>query len=207
MRPRHIGGLLVLFLLGMTAMRLAASYVSLVSGGAEILDLNFGNEATYIHNTLFALGGSGRDAYLHVYLLIDACYAVIYAVFYACTMAFFLRRIAPERWEWKRVRWVILLPMVAAACDWWENISFARMDPPIPHPREPAAGHQRHNSNNDEIHPRVPIAAAGAGVSCGLDSPAASGKAPPTTQNPDRLGYRSGWVVVLAGIEPATFPV
>ena len=33
MRPRHIGGLLVLFLLGMTAMRLAASYVSLVSGG------------------------------------------------------------------------------------------------------------------------------------------------------------------------------
>ena len=77
MRPRHIGGLLVLFLLGMTAMRLAASYVSLVSGGAEILDLNFGNEATYIHNTLFALGGSGRDAYLHVYLLIDACYAVI----------------------------------------------------------------------------------------------------------------------------------
>ena len=134
MRPRHIGGLLVLFLLGMTAMRLAASYVSLVSGGAEILDLNFGNEATYIHNTLFALGGSGRDAYLHVYLLIDACYAVIYAVFYACTMAFFLRRIAPERWEWKRIRWVILLPMMAAACDWWENISFACMILQFPTP-------------------------------------------------------------------------
>ena len=60
-------------------------------------------------------------------------------------------------------------------------------DPAIPHPREPAAGHQRHNSNNDEIHPRVPVAAAGAGVSCGLDSPAASGGTPPTTQNPNRL--------------------
>ena len=134
MRPRHIGGLLVLFLLGMAAMRLAASYVSLVSGGAKILDLNFGNEATYIHNTLFALGGSGRDAYLHVFLLIDACYAAIYAVFYACTLAFFLRRIAPERWEWKRIRWVILLPIVAAACDWWENISFARMILQFPTP-------------------------------------------------------------------------
>ena len=33
--PGISGGLLVLFLLGMTAMRLAASYVSLVSGGAE----------------------------------------------------------------------------------------------------------------------------------------------------------------------------
>ena len=49
-------------------------------------------------------------------------------------MAFFLRRIAPERWEWKRVRWVILLPMVAAACDWWENISFARMILQFPTP-------------------------------------------------------------------------
>ena len=81
----HIGGLLLLFILGMMAMRFAASYVSSISGGAAILDLNFSNSAAHINHTLTALGEAGRSANLHIFMPIYAFNAVIYAVFYACT--------------------------------------------------------------------------------------------------------------------------
>lgn len=122
----YIGGLLLLFILGMMAMRFAASYVSSISGGTAILDLNFGNNTAHINHTLAALGEAGRSAYLHIFLPIDACYAVIYAVFYACTLAFFVRRL-PLRRKLSWARWIVVLPVVAAACDWWENIAFAFM--------------------------------------------------------------------------------
>ena len=135
---RHIGGLLVIFLLGMAAMRQAASYVSLVSGGAAILDLNFGNNTAHINHTLTALGEAGRSAYLHVFLPIDTCYAAIYAVFYACTLVFFLRRLPLQRWKLGWARWASLLPVVAAVCDWWENIAFAFMLSQFPALANPA---------------------------------------------------------------------
>lgn len=134
---RHIGGLLVIFLLGMAAMRQAASYVSLVSGGAAILDLNFGNNTAHINHTLAALGEAGRSAYLHIFLPIDACYAAIYAVFYACTLAFFVRRL-PLRRKLSWARWIVVLPVVAAVCDWWENIAFAFMLSQFPALANPA---------------------------------------------------------------------
>jgi hypothetical protein len=123
----YIGGLLLLFILGMMAMRFAASYVSSISGGAAILDLNFGNNTAHINHTLTALGEAGRSAYLHVFLPIDTCYAAIYAVFYACTLAFFVRRLPLQRWKLGWARWIVVLPVVAAACDWWENVVFALM--------------------------------------------------------------------------------
>ena len=134
---RHIGGLLVIFLLGMAAMRQAAWYVSQVSGGAAILDLNFGNSAAHINHTLAALGEAGRSAYLYVFLPIDTCYAAIYAVFYACTLAFFLRRL-PLRRKLGWAQWVILLPVTAAVCDWWENVAFAFMLSQFPSLAHPA---------------------------------------------------------------------
>lgn len=120
----------------MAAMRQAAWYVSLVSGGTAILDLNFGNSAAHINHTLAALGEAGRSAYLHIFLPIDTCYAAIYAVFYACTLAFFVRRL-PLRRKLSWARWIVVLPVVAAACDWWENVAFAFMlsqFPPLAHP-------------------------------------------------------------------------
>lgn len=135
---RHIGGLLVIFLLGMAAMRQAASYVSSISGGAAILDLNFGNNTAHINHTLTALGEAGRSAYLHIFLPIDACYAVIYAVFYACTLAFFLRRLPLQRWKLGWARWIVVLPVVAAVCDWWENVAFAFMLSQFPALANPA---------------------------------------------------------------------
>lgn len=134
---RHIGGLLVIFLLGMAAMRQAASYVSLVSGGAAILDLNFSNSAAHINHTLAALGEAGRSAYLYIFLPIDTCYAAIYAVFYACTLAFFVRRL-PLRRKLSWARWIVVLPVVAAACDWWENVAFAFMLSQFPALANPA---------------------------------------------------------------------
>ena len=135
---RHIGGLLLLFLLGMAAMRQAAWYVSQVSGGAAILDLNFGNDTAHINHILTALGEAGRSAYLHIFLPIDTCYAAIYAVFYACTLAFFVRRLSLRRWKLSWAQWAILLPVVAAVCDWWENIAFAFMLSQFPALANPA---------------------------------------------------------------------
>ena len=101
-RFRHIGVLLVLFLLGMMAMRFAASYVSSVASGAGIFDLNF-----------------------DTFLPIDTVYAAIYAVFYVYTLAFFLRCTVPN-W-WNHTRWLVLLPVLGAICDWLENMCFAFM--------------------------------------------------------------------------------
>ena len=134
----YIGGLLLLFILGMMAMRFAASYVSSISGGAAILDLNFGNNTAHINHTLDALGEAGRSAYLDIFLPIDACYAVIYAVFYTCTLVFFLGRLPLQRWKLGWARWAILLPVVAAVCDWWENIAFAFMLSQFPSLAHPA---------------------------------------------------------------------
>ena len=67
-RFRHIGVLLVLFLLGMMAMRFAASYVSSVASGVGIFDLNFGNDGIYVHDNLLALGDAGRNVYLYTFL-------------------------------------------------------------------------------------------------------------------------------------------
>lgn len=119
------------------AMRFAASYVSSISGGTAILDLNFGNNTAHINHTLAALGEAGRSAYLHIFLPIDACYAVIYAVFYACTLAFFVRRL-PLRRKLSWARWIVVLPVVAAACDWWENVVFAFMLSQFPSLAHPA---------------------------------------------------------------------
>lgn len=135
---RHISGLLLLFVLGMAAMRQAARYVSQVSGGAAILDLNFSNSAAHINHTLTALGEAGRSVYLYVFLPIDTCYAAIYAVFYACTLVFFLRRLPLQRWKLGWARWASLLPVVAAVCDWWENIAFAFMLSQFPALANPA---------------------------------------------------------------------
>ena len=135
---RHIGGLLLLFILGMMAMRFAASYVSSISGGTAILDLNFGNDTAHINHTLAALGEAGRSAYLYVFLPIDTCYAAIYAVFYACTLAFFVRRLPLQRWQLSWARWIVVLPVVAAACDWWENVAFAFMLSQFPSLAHPA---------------------------------------------------------------------
>ena len=124
-RFRHIGVLLVLFLLGMMAMRFAASYVSSVAGGAGIFDLNFGNDGIYVHDNLLALGDAGRNVYLYTFLPIDTIYAAIYAVFYVYTLAFFLRCTVPN-W-WNHTRWLVLLPVLGAICDWLENMCFAFM--------------------------------------------------------------------------------
>lgn len=73
-RFRHIGVLLVLFLLGMMAMRFAASYVSSVAGGAGIFDLNFGNDGIYVHDNLLALGDAGRNVFFYLLTLFgDIC--------------------------------------------------------------------------------------------------------------------------------------
>lgn len=124
-RFRSVVGLLVLFVLGMIAMRFAARYVSSVSGGAGIFDLNFGNDGTYIHDNLLALGGAGKSAYLYIFLPIDTVYVAIYAVYYAYALAFFLQRTINDRWNC--ARWVIFLPVLGAVCDWLENVSFTFM--------------------------------------------------------------------------------
>lgn len=124
-RFRSVVGLLVLFVLGMIAMRFAARYVSSVSGGAGIFDLNFGNDGTYIHDNLLALGDAGKSAYLYIFLPIDTVYVAIYAVYYAYALAFFLQRTINDRWNY--ARWVIFLPVLGAVCDWLENVSFTFM--------------------------------------------------------------------------------
>lgn len=90
----------MLFVLGMIAMRFAARYVSSVSGGAGIFDLNFGNDGTYIHDNLLALGDAGKSAYLYIFLPIDTVYVAIYAVYYAYALAFFLQRTINDRWNY-----------------------------------------------------------------------------------------------------------
>lgn len=132
LRTKHILGLFAVFLFSMGIIKLTALWVELAAGGIEFMDLGLGDSATQVQQTLFALGGGGRDTYLYFFLPIDALYAAIYALFYSTALGFLLIQVIPK-W-WRNAIWGATVPFIAAACDWCENILFATMIARFPAP-------------------------------------------------------------------------
>ncbi len=119
---KHIFLLLLSFLCMMAIMRYTASKVKEVSGGISVLDLNLGNSIRHIRQTIFNLGDDGRMYYLRNFLVVDCIYAMVYATFYFCSIAFLIHKNEIRR---KRVFLVCVFPIAGMLFDWLENISLS----------------------------------------------------------------------------------
>lgn len=116
---KHIFLLLLLFLGMMALMRYTALQVKSISRGTEIPDLNFGNSADHIYQTMESFGKYGRQYYLTRFFVVDYIYAIFYASFYSYTIAFLLRKIGIKK---KRLFYICLLPILGMFFDWLENL-------------------------------------------------------------------------------------
>ncbi len=95
-----------------------------ITGGANILDFEFGYSAQKAYQMLGSLGEIGRAFYLSRILPLDFIFPISYAAFYTAWMAVLVRHIADGR-GWTRA--VLALPVLAMLFDWAENICVIRM--------------------------------------------------------------------------------
>lgn len=89
---KHIFLLLFCFLCMMAIMRYTALQVKVISGGTSVLDLSLGKLVEHIRQTLIGLGYDGRMYYLNLFLVVDCIYAMVYAMFYFCSIIFLLHK-------------------------------------------------------------------------------------------------------------------
>lgn len=121
---KHMLLLFICFIGMMTVMRYFASQVQVVSGGAGIIDLTFGNSVDNVWQTMEALGEDGRNYYLTRFLVIDCVYAMFYAAFYVCSILLLLQKNKVRR---KGMYVISILPVIGMCFDWLENLSLAFM--------------------------------------------------------------------------------
>jgi hypothetical protein len=90
-----------------------------ITGGANILDIEFGYSPDEAYGMLTALGGEGRHFYLTRILPLDFVFPMSYMLFYTGWMAPLLRRAAGSA----RIKYLLFVPVMAMLYDWAENIS------------------------------------------------------------------------------------
>ena len=94
-----------------------------ITGGANILDFELGYTHEKAYQMLTALGNEGRAFYQTKILPLDFPFPLAYMLCFASWIAFLLKRI-PQN---KRYTPLLLIPVIAAASDWIENIGILSM--------------------------------------------------------------------------------
>ncbi len=89
-----------------------------VTGGASILDFEFGFDINKATEMLTALGDDGRNFYQSKILPLDILFPLTYMFFYLTWMAFFLKNLSAP----KIFNYLLLLPFLAMIADWLENV-------------------------------------------------------------------------------------
>ena len=90
-----------------------------ITGGANILDFEFGFTAAEALDMLTALGGQGRSFYLTHIIPIDFLFPLSYMLCYMGWIALLLKYIAPKGY----MKSLLLVPSLAMLFDWIENIA------------------------------------------------------------------------------------
>lgn len=94
-----------------------------LTGGANILDFEFGYTTDKALAMLTALGEQGRVFYLTKIIPIDFPFPLSYMLFYASWIALLAKRIAPRG----RIKYLLMVPFLATVFDWIENIGIISM--------------------------------------------------------------------------------
>ncbi|MFJ1379133.1 hypothetical protein [Capnocytophaga canimorsus] len=88
-----------------------------LANGLEIIDVLPFYDGEYVVRLLEYLESEGRHYYLYRQLPIDMIYPLLYAFTYRQILKHFI-----DKLDFKRVRWVVFLPILAAVFDYLENI-------------------------------------------------------------------------------------
>jgi len=94
-----------------------------ITGGPNILDLEFGYNNEKAYRILTDLGTNGREFHLNKIVPIDFFFPLSYMFFYAVWMGMLLKHLALNNW----CKYSIFLPAFAMLCDWVENIGIIIM--------------------------------------------------------------------------------
>lgn len=88
-----------------------------LANGLDIIDVLPFYDGEYVVHLLEYLESEGRHYYLCKQLPIDMIYPLLYAFTYGKILKHFI-----DKLDFKRVKWVVFLPVVAAVFDYLENI-------------------------------------------------------------------------------------
>jgi len=94
-----------------------------ITGGANILDFEFGYSYEKAYNMLTALGVEGRTFYLTKILPMDYPFPLTYMLFYIGFIALLIKHTAKN----KPYRFLLFIPVLAMLFDWIENIGLITM--------------------------------------------------------------------------------
>ena len=89
-----------------------------ITGGAGILDANFGYSPDKAYSVLENQGTEGRQFYTNM-LYFDFVFPFVYMMFGVITIGFLLKLCHIKT---RRLNLLLLAPVLAAICDWTENI-------------------------------------------------------------------------------------
>ena len=88
-----------------------------LANGLDIIDVLPFYDGEYVVRLLEYLESEGRHYYLYRQIPLDMLYPLLYAFTYGKILKHFI-----DKLDFKRIRWVIFLPVVAAVFDYLENI-------------------------------------------------------------------------------------
>ena len=94
-----------------------------ITGGANILDFEFGYTYEEAYGILTALGVEGRIFYLTKISPIDFPFPFTYMLFYAGWIALLAKHTLSKEW----CKYLLLVPVLAMLFDWIENIGIITM--------------------------------------------------------------------------------
>ncbi|MDL2294422.1 hypothetical protein LJC60_07315, partial [Ruminococcaceae bacterium OttesenSCG-928-D13] len=94
-----------------------------ITGGASILDFEFGFTADQALDMLTALGKQGRSFYLTRIIPIDFIFPLSYMLCYAGWIALLVKHISPKG----HLKLLLLVPILAMLFDWGENMGIIFM--------------------------------------------------------------------------------
>ena len=100
-----------------------------ITGGANILDFEFGYSKDEAYQMLTALNENGRTFYLTRILPIDFPFPFAYMLFYAGWIALLLKHTRAKTW----CTYLLFIPLLAMLSDWIENIGIITMLVNFPH--------------------------------------------------------------------------
>ena len=94
-----------------------------ITGGANILDFEFGYNYDEAYRILTALGAEGRAFHLTRILPLDFLLPLSYALCFAGWIALFIKHLSFRKW----INYSLFVPVLAMLFDWAENIGIIAM--------------------------------------------------------------------------------
>lgn len=94
-----------------------------ITGGANILDFEFGYTNEKAYHMLTALGTEGRAFYLTKIMPVDFLFPLSYMLFYAELIALIIKCANHKNWY----KYFLFLPVLAMLFDWLENVGVIAM--------------------------------------------------------------------------------